>query len=148
MKLFWWKTLTALQEWSCGICKANLSRLFVFWNLRSSSVFKLCGCSWPKDLKKTIVVVEGEKCLKSIDLCSSYLRPTALFATPRAELISNRFEIKFMAISLVMWVVFLMKFFINIFLIAALIFSAGYYSAPIFLQFKEFELYWGAVFFF
>ena len=29
-------------------------------------------------------------------------------------------------------------------------FSAGYYSAPIFvcLQFKEFELYWGAVFFF
>ena len=46
-------------------------------------------------------------------------------------------------------------------LIAALIFSAGYYSAPIFfynsknlncigalcfLQFKEFELYWGAVF--
>ena len=29
-----------------------------------------------------------------------------------------------------------------------LIFSAGYYSAPIFfLQFKEFELYWGAVFF-
>ena len=30
-------------------------------------------------------------------------------------------------------------------LIAALIFSAGYYSAPIFLQFKEFELYWGAV---
>ena len=35
------------------------------------------------------------------------------------------------------------------FLIAALIFSAGYYSAPIFfLQFKEFELYWGAVFFF
>ena len=32
------------------------------------------------------------------------------------------------------------------FLIAALIFSAGYYSAPIFfLQFKEFELYWGAV---
>ena len=34
------------------------------------------------------------------------------------------------------------------FLIAALIFSAGYYSAPIFLQFKEFELYWCAVFFF
>ena len=33
------------------------------------------------------------------------------------------------------------------FLIAVLIFSAGYYSAPIFLQFKEFELYWGAVFF-
>ena len=33
------------------------------------------------------------------------------------------------------------------FLIAALIFSAGYYSAPIFLQFKEFELYWCAVFF-
>ena len=33
------------------------------------------------------------------------------------------------------------------FLIAALIFSAGYYSAPIFLHFKEFELYWGAVFF-
>ena len=32
-------------------------------------------------------------------------------------------------------------------LIAALIFSAGYYCAPIFLQFKEFELYWGAVFF-
>ena len=38
-------------------------------------------------------------------------------------------------------------------LIAALILSAGYYSAPIFynsknfLQFKEFELYWGAVFF-
>ena len=32
-------------------------------------------------------------------------------------------------------------------LITALIFSAGYYSAPIFLQFKEFELYWGAVFF-
>ena len=31
-------------------------------------------------------------------------------------------------------------------LIAALIFSAAYYSAPIFLQFKEFELYWGAVF--
>ena len=31
-------------------------------------------------------------------------------------------------------------------LIAALIFSAGYYSAPTFLQFKEFELYWGAVF--
>ena len=31
-------------------------------------------------------------------------------------------------------------------LIAALIFSAGYYRAP-FLQFKEFELYWGAVFF-
>ena len=30
-------------------------------------------------------------------------------------------------------------------LIAALIFSAGYYTAP-FLQFKEFELYWGAVF--
>ena len=25
-------------------------------------------------------------------------------------------------------------------------FSAGYYSAPNFLQFKEFELYWGAVF--
>ena len=35
----------------------------------------------------------------------------------------------------------------NVLLIAALIFSAGYYSAPIFLQFKEFELYWGAVFF-
>ena len=38
----------------------------------------------------------------------------------------------------------------NLLLIAALIFSAGYYSAPIFfkefLQFKEFELYWGAVF--
>ena len=31
-------------------------------------------------------------------------------------------------------------------LIAALIFSAGYYCARIFLQFKEFELYWGAVF--
>ena len=31
--------------------------------------------------------------------------------------------------------------------IAALIFSAGYYSAPILLQFKEFELYWGAIFF-
>ena len=29
----------------------------------------------------------------------------------------------------------------------SLIFSAGYYSAPIFLQFKEIELYWGAVFF-
>ena len=26
-------------------------------------------------------------------------------------------------------------------------FSAGYYSAPIFLQFKEFELYWCAVYF-
>ena len=33
------------------------------------------------------------------------------------------------------------------FLIAALIISAGYYCARIFLQFKEFELYWGAVFF-
>ena len=33
-------------------------------------------------------------------------------------------------------------------LIAALIFSAGYYCERIFLQFKEFELYWGAVFFF
>ena len=34
-------------------------------------------------------------------------------------------------------------------LIAALIFSAGYYSAPIFfLQIKEFELYWCAVFFY
>ena len=33
------------------------------------------------------------------------------------------------------------------FLIAALIFSTGYFSAPIFLEFKEFELYWGAVFF-
>ena len=31
-------------------------------------------------------------------------------------------------------------------LIAALVFSAGYYSDPIFLQIKEFELYWGAVF--
>ena len=32
------------------------------------------------------------------------------------------------------------------YLIAALIFSPCYYSAPIFLlQFKEFELYWGAV---
>ena len=31
------------------------------------------------------------------------------------------------------------------FLIAALIFSAGYYCARIFLQFKEFELYWGAL---
>ena len=36
--------------------------------------------------------------------------------------------------------------FTPLFLIAALIFSAGYYCAP-FLQFKEFELYWGAVFF-
>ena len=37
---------------------------------------------------------------------------------------------------------------IILFLIAALIFSAGYYSASNFLlQFKEFELYWGAVFF-
>ena len=44
---------------------------------------------------------------------------------------------KSVAITLVLWS----------FLIAALIFSAGYYSAPIFLQFKEFELYWGAVFF-
>ena len=34
------------------------------------------------------------------------------------------------------------------FLIAALIFSAGYFSAHnFFLQFKDFELYWGAVFF-
>ena len=33
-------------------------------------------------------------------------------------------------------------------LIAAPNFSAGYYSAPnFFLHFKEFELYWGAVFF-
>ena len=36
----------------------------------------------------------------------------------------------------------------NKFLIAAFIFSAGYYSAPIFIQFKEFGLYWGAVFFY
>ena len=42
-------------------------------------------------------------------------------------------------------VVFLFRFLL--FLIAALIFSAGNYSAPIFLQFKEFELFWGAVFF-
>ena len=35
----------------------------------------------------------------------------------------------------------------SLLLIAALIFSAVYYSAPnFFLQFKEFELYWGAVF--
>ena len=32
-------------------------------------------------------------------------------------------------------------------LIAASSILGGYYSAPIFLQFKEFELYWGAVFF-
>ena len=32
-------------------------------------------------------------------------------------------------------------------LIAVPIFSAGYYSASNFLQFKEFELYWDAVFF-
>ena len=38
------------------------------------------------------------------------------------------------------------QFIFNFQLIAALIFSAGYYSATIFLQFKEFELYWGAVF--
>ena len=25
-------------------------------------------------------------------------------------------------------------------------FSAGFYSSPIFVQFKEFELFWGAVF--
>ena len=34
----------------------------------------------------------------------------------------------------------------DVFLIVALIFSAGYYSAPIFSQFKEFELFWCAVF--
>ena len=38
------------------------------------------------------------------------------------------------------------KFEPHFWLIAALNFSAGYYSAPIFLQFKEFELYWCAVF--
>ena len=32
-------------------------------------------------------------------------------------------------------------------LITALSFSAGYYSAPIFLQFKEIELYWGVFFY-
>ena len=34
----------------------------------------------------------------------------------------------------------------NGFLIAASAIPGGYYSAPIFLQFKEFELYWDAVF--
>ena len=39
------------------------------------------------------------------------------------------------------------NYILNSFLIAASSIPGGYYSAPKFLQFKEFELYWGAVFF-